>query len=178
MGIGAIAQVYKARLRPNVALEHRESLTPDHLILDDDPSINLNTTVAVKVLHPYVRATILRDLKIMTFFARLSWLIPSMIWVSLPEEVSKFGEMMQDQLDLRVEAENLRNFGWNFKERRTAKFPRPLVAFTTREILVEEYELGVPLKVFLDAAAEAKSNGRNGEALDRKIAAIGLDSFL
>lgn len=186
MGIGAIAQVYKARLRPDVALQHKDDLILDladavptaENIPSGEGSVRLHTSVAVKVLHPHVRGTILRDLRIMMFFAHIASVVPSVVWLSLPEEVTKFGEMMQDQLDLRVEAQNLQTFGRNFSERRTATFPRPVMAFTTRDVLVEEYEFGVPLKVFLDAAAMAKKAGGAEGTFDRKIASIGLDSFL
>jgi len=48
-----------------------------------------------------------RDLKIMMFFAKVLNSLPGMEWLSFPEEVEVFGEMMMSQVDLRIEANNL-----------------------------------------------------------------------
>ncbi|OZJ06769.1 hypothetical protein BZG36_00292 [Bifiguratus adelaidae] len=203
LGIGAIAQVYKAKLRPDIVLEHFEDLMYD--VADRVPTVDsvtvsmpanahprdivahprqdqlhLHTTVAIKILHPRVHVIVLRDLKIMKFFAKCLDLIPTVHWLSLPEEVEKFGEMMEDQLDLRIEASNLKQFQRNFENRRTAKFPRPLMQYTTRDMLMEEFIEGVPLKVFLDAARVygGKRAYDEGKEFDTRIADIGLDSFL
>ncbi|KAG0023962.1 hypothetical protein BGZ80_006976 [Entomortierella chlamydospora] len=127
LGIGAIAQVYRGRLKPGIAL-HFE---PDEA-LDEKPSGSvigklssvtkaatdsgsrkekrLKTEVAIKVLHPKAARTVERDLAIMRFFAKLINYIPNMNWISLPNQVAMFGEMMQEQLDLRIEAKNLEAF--------------------------------------------------------------------
>ncbi|CAG8795486.1 14271_t:CDS:2, partial [Gigaspora margarita] len=106
-------------------------------------------TVAVKVLHPTAEKTIQRDLKILMFFAELFNSLPNMQWLSLPEEVTKFGEMMRDQLDLRIEAINLLDFQKNFKNNRFVKFPMPVVEYSTKDILIEEFEEGLPIKLVL-----------------------------
>ena len=111
-----------------------------------------------------------RDLAIMSFFARLITLFPGMQWLSLPEEVEVFGQMMSQQLDLRHEADNLLTFEKNFSHRNVAvTFPRPLRAWSTKELLVEEYEEALPLENFL-------RNG--GGPLDDQVATMGLDAFL
>lgn len=111
-----------------------------------------------------------RDLAIMSFFANIITAFPGMRWISLPEEVTVFGEMMSEQLDLRHEAENLLTFEHNFALRNVpVSFPRPLKVFSTPDILVEEYEHAVPLELFL-------TNG--GGPFDEQIATIGLDAFL
>lgn len=66
-----------------------------------------NAEVAIKVLHPGVEKMIRRDLKIMMFFAKVLNSLPGMEWLSFPEEVEVFGEMMMSQVDLRIEANNL-----------------------------------------------------------------------
>ena len=164
IGCGAIAQVYKAKLRPEIL-----GASPD------DPS----TSVAIKVLHPRARKTIRRDIAIMSIFANAINALPGMEWLSLPEEVAVFGGMMNSQLDLRVEASNLDRFDDNFRDRgRRVTFPRPIrlgraangeARKQTREVLMEEYEDALPLKYFL-------RNG--GGPFDDKIANIGLDAFL
>lgn len=144
------------------------SLAP--VILQDPPPSVPTASVAIKVLHPRVRKTIARDLSIMAFFAQVITLFPGMQWISLPEEVTVFGDMMRQQLDLRHEAENLLVFEDNFALRNVpVTFPRPLKVFSTSEILVEEYENAVPMEIFL-------KNG--GGPFDDQMATIGLDAFL
>lgn len=127
-------------------------------------------TVAIKVLHPRVEAMISRDLAIMRFFANLITLIPGAQWLSFPEEVDVFGTMMNEQLDLRNESSNLTHFERNFEDRKAAvTFPRPLSDFSSRKVLVEEFQNAIPLERFL-------RNG--GGPYDDKIAQIGLDAFL
>ncbi|KAM0788775.1 hypothetical protein ACM66B_002865 [Microbotryomycetes sp. NB124-2] len=183
MGIGAIAQVYKAVLKPDVLPD--EYLDPKHEI---DPSTTSRITrrlvpapedkkpintpsaeVAIKVLHPGVEQMIARDLKIMMFFARALNSIPGMEWLSFPEEVQVFGEMMMSQIDLRIEANNLTTFEDNFKHRPTVSFPRALKQYTSRGVLVEEFEDAVPLESFLK---------HGGGVFDHRIANLGLDAFL
>ncbi|WVN88470.1 uncharacterized protein L203_103681 [Cryptococcus depauperatus CBS 7841] len=173
IGCGAIAQVYKAKLRPGIfASAEAEDHDSNNLVTPQTAS------VAVKVIHPYVRATIRRDIAIMSVFAKFINALPGMQWISLPEEVIVFGEMMNSQLDLRVEAHNLDKFQQNFNNRgRRITFPTPIrlcdenrrQSETMKEILIEEFEDALPLKYFL-------SNG--GGPYDHKIASIGLDAFL
>ncbi|KAH7916356.1 hypothetical protein BJ138DRAFT_1052593 [Hygrophoropsis aurantiaca] len=177
IGTGAIAQVYRATLKhdlipPSYLGPKRQSpaasIAP--VILQDPlPSVP-TASVAIKVLHPRVRKMISRDLAIMKFFTHIVTLFPGMQWISLPEEVSVFGEMMNQQLDLRHEAENLLTFEENFASRNvTVTFPRPLKVFSTMDLLVEEYENALPLEYFL-------KNG--GGPFDDQVATIGLDAFL
>lgn len=106
----------------------------------------------------------------MTFFARLINLFPGAEWLSFPEEVEVFSGMMFSQLDLRNEAKNLLRFEDSFSQRADPiSFPRPLPKFTTKELLIEQYEDAVPLKHFLN-------NG--GAGFDHRIATLGLDTFL
>jgi aarF domain-containing kinase len=187
LGVGAIAQVYKARLRPDVLLGHADEqlslknnvITSDSVqTLDQDGKpIVLHTAVAIKVLHPKARQIVQRDLIIMDYVAKFLTLIPTIHWLSLPDEVRVFGEMMREQLDLRGEASNLRRFNENFKDQKNIKFPKALATFTTKDMLLEEYEKGIPLRVFLNQAAYAKENDLDA-VFDHKIADIGLNAFL
>lgn len=186
MGIGAVAQVYKATLKHDLlppgykrakkeatqdeatqklsktlALSYEEDIAP--------PQIPTNS-VAIKILHPRVEKTIARDIKIMRFFARLINIVPGAEWLSFPEEVDVFAEMMFSQLDLRNEANNLSRFEDNFARRRSAiSFPRPLTQFSTKQVLIEEFEDALPLKHFLQLG---------GAKFDHRIANLGLDAFL
>jgi aarF domain-containing kinase len=106
----------------------------------------------------------------MAFFARAISLFPSMQWLSLPDEVSVFGDMMFQQLDLRHEAENLDTFEKNFASRAVpVRFPRPVRDFSTQDILIEEFQDAVPLEDFLHLG---------GGAFDEALATLGLDAFL
>lgn len=181
LGVGAIAQVYKAKLRPDLVMQ-------DNLEWDDKPRNlraklrkNVDTLVksspqrvpssyvAIKVLHPRVQRIVRRDLKIMAFFAQLINAIPTMEWFSFPDEVKQFGKMMRLQLDLRIEAANLQIFRKHFKSRTTAWFPYPYTEYTTREVLVEEFAQGIPLSTFLESG---------GGVYQQEIAREGLDAFL
>ncbi|GAA5923471.1 hypothetical protein JCM3775_000398 [Rhodotorula graminis] len=183
LGIGAIAQVYRAVLNPDLlpedylTLKHVEDPAPTARLTrtiaprtdDKRPPRVPGATVAIKVLHPGVEKKIRRDLKIMMFFAKALNALPGMEWLSFPEEVQVFGEMMMSQVDLRIEANNLVTFEKFFMHRPTVSFPRALKQYTAPRVLVEEFEDAVPLEAFLQ-------NG--GGAFDHRIANLGLDAFL
>lgn len=181
LGVGAIAQVYKAKLKPDLALPGDVDIPRDdgnvtqnmrrqvETVLKSSPKRVPSSYVAIKVLHPNVERTVRRDLRIMWFFASALNVIPTIEWLSLPDEVAQFGEMMKLQLDLRIEAANLSIFRQNFKDRSTAWFPYPYTDFTTRNVLIEEYAQGIPLSVFME-------NG--GGVFQHDIADEGLDAFL
>lgn len=180
LGVGAIAQVYKAKLKRDLAvgedtdlnssqtLRERALKTVDPLLKSTPHRVPSNY-VAIKVLHPKIERVVRRDLKIMGFFASVINSIPTMEWLSFPDEVTRFGEMMRLQLDLRIEAANLTIFRRNFKNRSTAWFPYPYIQYTTRQVLVEEFATGIPLEAFLQ-------NG--GGVFQKEIADEGLDAFL
>ncbi|KAG0271831.1 hypothetical protein BGZ95_000310 [Linnemannia exigua] len=182
LGIGAIAQVYRGRLKPGIALhfepeeeteENRDGVIQklSSVTKSQDPNKpkKLKTEVAIKVLHPKVARTVERDLAIMKFFANIINHIPTMRWIALPDQVAMFSEMMQEQLDLRIEAKNLEIFQRNFRTRYTVTFPTALKQFATREMLIEEFVDALPLKTILQKGAGP---------FDLKIADIGLDGFL
>lgn len=120
LGVGAIAQVYKATLRREL-LPAEYSTLPKHedeqrYVLEDEVPLKLpSQAVAIKILHPGVAKTIARDLKIMAFFARAINALPGAQWLSFPEEVAVFGAMMMSQVDMRIEATNLDQFEHNFR---------------------------------------------------------------
>ncbi|KAF7712441.1 ABC1 family protein, mitochondrial [Penicillium ucsense] len=180
LGVGAIAQVYKAKLKPDLATSDEElEQVPSTLsekmrknvdvLVKSSPQRVPSSYVAIKVLHPRVEKMIHRDLRIMGFFASLINAIPTMHWLSFPDEVHQFGEMMKLQLDMRIEATNLVMFREKFKTRTTAWFPYPYMDYTTREVLVEEFAQGIPLATFLDIG---------GGVYQHEIANEGLDAFL
>ncbi|KAI9850776.1 MAG: hypothetical protein M1838_005109 [Thelocarpon superellum] len=180
VGVGAIAQVYKAKLKPDLAVPGDSDLESprnfrENIKRNVDPLVKRtpqrvpSSYVAIKVLHPNVERLVRRDLKIMGFFAAMINAIPTMEWFSFPDEVKEFGEMMRLQLDLRIESANLTIFRQNFKSRTTAWFPYPYTMYTTRQVLVEEYAQGIPLAAFLEDG---------GGVFQQEIADEGLDAFL
>jgi len=179
IGSGAIAQVYRAIMKqdllppsyfdPKRTRKKGPGALAPVILPESKPSVP-TAAVAIKVLHPRVVKLIERDLTIMSFFARLITLFPGMQWVSLPEEVEVFGRMMYEQLDLRKEADNLVTFERNFMPRKApVTFPRPLQIWSTKDLLVEEYQTAIPMELFL-------KNG--GGPFDDQLAELGLDAFL
>lgn len=190
VGVGAVGQVYKGVLYQHLLprdyvedatqQEHEQNRLHEAaenigrelaLTFEHDTSAHVHgAAVAIKVLHPNVHQVIFQDIKILQFFAGLVNLLPGMRWVSLPEEVDTFAKLMVSQLDLRQEAGNLSRFERNFAGRGgTIVFPRPLHAFCSRDVLVEELIEAVPLKYFMRMG---------GGAYDSRIAEMGLDAFL
>ena len=154
VGCGAIAQVYLARLNKNLVQSNNEH----------------DTLVAVKVVHPKVTNTIARDLKIMSFFANLIDIIPTMEWLSLPQEVEQFSILMNLQLDLRIESYNLKKFREKFSTANDIHFPKPL--FNSRKVLIEERIYGIGMQKILEIK-HMKDNKMLKYISDRLI-----DSFL
>ena len=195
VGVGAIAQVYIAKLskkvlqqakdeekrlesdlnakdqqRANKNGRNKEEKFFDQLVVTEH--LNSNETVAIKVLHPNVEVKINRDLKVMKFFADFINIIPTMEWLSLPDEVEQFSILMRLQLDLRIEAMNLAKFRQNFKNQLDIHFPKPYLNFTTRDVLVEEYMYAIPLSKLLNLT---ENFGKN---LSKEVSDKGLDAFL
>ncbi|KAL2914235.1 hypothetical protein HK105_206179 [Polyrhizophydium stewartii] len=161
IGCGAIAQVHYAELRSRQALVAHTDATG---------AAELGMPCAVKVLHPGVRDKILVDLAIMTFGARvITAIVRDAEWLSLPEEVGMFGSMMKAQLDLTNEARNLHIFKSNFRSWSSVGFPTPIEGMAAPNVLVENY---------LDALPMAKFLRLGGDGFDKRLAQIGLTTFL
>ena len=144
----------------------REQISP---LIKQSPDQIPSTHVAIKVLHPKVGPVIYRDIRIMRFFASIINAIPTMEWLSLPDEVDQFAQMMKLQLDLRIEGANLEIFQQKFANRSTVTFPKPYQEYTTRKVLIEEFAHGLPLPWFLETGAGP---------YNKELADMGLDAFL
>lgn len=191
LGVGAIAQVYKAKLKSDLAVPGDEASATDEpqkfrekvrknvdAMVKSSPRRVPSSYVAIKVLHPKVERLVRRDLRIMGFFASVINAIPSMEWLSLPDEVVQFGEMMRLQLDLRIESANLSIFRKNFRSRTTAWFPYPYTEYTTRQVLIEEYAQGIPLADFLETGGGVYQQAIADEGLDAFLHMLLIDNFV
>lgn len=212
LGVGAMGQVYHAKLSADLIKEAHDRVELEQGIVRanaSEPNFQVfkrvlglkqqhlndlhvnNPWVVIKVLHPMVRRVVERDLAIMRFFANLVDCIPTMEWLSLPDEVNQFARMMRSQMDLRIEAENLLTFRANFDSRNDPiSFPLPYTEFCTRNVLVEESITAVPMGRLLrscrdrTAAYSARSYSSNLDdqetvtPLFKDIADKGLDAFL
>jgi len=178
LGVGAIAQVYKAKVKPdllpptiveekNFRRNFRERI--DEFVKSSPGQGVPSSYVAIKVTHPRVDKIVNRDLRIMRFFAVLLNFVPTLQWLSFPDEVDTFSGMMRLQMDLRIEAENLAKFRDNFKDRTTVTFPMPYQDYTARDVLIEEFAHGIPLSAFLESG---------GGTFQEEMANMGLDAFL
>ncbi|SCU93610.1 LAFA_0F17304g1_1 [Lachancea sp. 'fantastica'] len=162
LGVGAIAQVYVGKLSKEFVEKRQLQLNPEE-----------NRWCAIKVIHPHAARKISRDLKIMRFFAEAIDMVPTMEWLSLPNEVEQFSILMRLQLDLRIECLNLRKFNDNFKDSLQVKFPTGFQELTTRQVLFEEYLYGFPMEDFLRAKDDLKD-----PALSKKVSDPFIDAFL
>lgn len=182
LGVGAIAQVYRAKLKPDLMVSQDPTMDEEaeqtlrkrirrnvDTLAKSSPQRVPSMHVAIKVLHPRVERNVRRDLKIMGVFAGIINAVPTLEWLDLPNEVANFGEMMRLQLDLRIEAANLTVFRKHFANRTTAWFPFPYTEYSTRQVLVEEFAQGIPLSAFLNTG---------GGVFQKDIANEGLDAFL
>lgn len=179
IGVGAIAQVYQASLKPQATRavtnnENNQVLFTPRMISElfeqeEEPEGFHSTPCAVKVLHPGVEDLVHMDLSILHAAATVIQLLPGMQWLSPVEEIEAFGNMMENQLDLRNEAANLDVFIEKFKKRPHVSFPKPLRPYVTKEVLVEKFEDGVPMTMFLEYGPTS---------IDKKLAKLGLDAFL
>ena len=163
LGVGAIAQVYKAKLRPELTAPGPMDPDPEtpnlrqrirknvDVTLKSTPSRVPSSHVAIKVLHPKVERNVRRDLRIMAFFAAIINAVPTMEWLSFPDEVKQFGEMMRLQLDLRIEAANLTPVPPKFQDPKHSLVPVPLhrihnAGSVDRRICPRHTSRGLPAK--------------------------------
>nr|AGU67982.1 ubiquinone biosynthesis protein [Angomonas deanei] len=104
---------------------------------------NDSTKVVIKVMHPNIVQTIIRDFSILqasaNFFHKM---FPSLDRFNLPSLTSDFITHLAAQLDFRKEAENLGIFKKNFEKSKYVNIPTPILS--TQRVLVETFCEGVP----------------------------------
>jgi len=135
---GTVAQVYRAKLKPEYALE--------------DGTVR----VAVKVRHPHVMQETFYDVDILYHFINLgSWFYKAF---SVPFDRAQFVNLLQKQVDLTCEALNLQKFKENFASETqdgALAFPSFSDKFLSESVLVEGWATGKVLEDFFDAGKHA-----------------------
>ena len=118
----SLGQVYKARLRPAFG----------------------GADVAVKVQRPGIEPVVFRDLWLLR---QLSFLVNAVaiqrLGCNATLVIDEFGEKLLEELDYRLEARNMTDFGVNFKDSPTVKIPTPYPALSSQRVLTMEWIDGV-----------------------------------
>ncbi|GFH29510.1 ABC1 domain-containing protein, partial [Haematococcus lacustris] len=89
--------------------------------------------VAVKVRHPGVADTILRDFSTMLALARCASAVPALAHLRLEDTLKQFAAPLKEQVDLAREASNLQRFNYNFRNTAAVQFPVPLYPLVSSE---------------------------------------------
>jgi len=185
VGSGCVAQVYKGELL---------------LIQPNENPNGAGIPVAIKVLHPRISQMIEQDLIFIKRIACLLDALPSgtIRAMSLPRVVENFEEIIRRQVDLRIEADNLRkfhaNFGTNNGGRTEITFPMPIAGWESKNVLVEDLIAGetttfnndtvgkssvvTTTTTVLPISAFLSDSSQKGLDLRRKLARPLLESFL
>lgn len=146
-GSGAIAQVYKAKLRP----EYMPRYSEEEIAETPKKNLLLTPDVAVKVKHPQVDRTIGLDMELLQMVCRWVSKFEHYKYMSIEENMLTFAKSMRDQLDLRIEAHNLRIFNNNFKDIPNITFPNPAMNMCqNHSVLVESWEEGTDVNKFVE----------------------------
>lgn len=163
LGGGCVAQVLRAKIHsPDARMDGHE--------------------VAVKIIHPHVKDSIVADIDLMrTFAGFLEYCLPSLRQISLLDSIEEFSSLMLNQVDMRREAENLERFRKNFEDKTRAStldnlllrwrvrgdvhFPAPYWIYTNEDVLVESH---VPGKLLRDVIPYLTEKQR------KEVANIGL----
>lgn len=168
LGAGCVAQVLQGTIWQTID-QHRK----------------IERDVAIKIIYPHVKESILVDIEIMRAVSSfLEYWIPGMRQISLLDSVEEFATLLVNQVDMRIEGDNLHRFRKNFNdtERKTmlnnlllrqrmtsdVHFPEPIREYTNEDILVEEFAPGVLIRDYIKVCTTAEK---------KQIAAIGLDAI-
>jgi len=164
MASGSVAQVYKARLRKEVATVCADLAKPRKLELNDDGTLD----VAVKVRHPNVAKRIFLDFQILRAVAGWADALPGLRGLHLRDTLGQFSHTMTAQTDLRNEAGHLLKFTHNMKNEIQIKAPRPVPGFATEGVLIETFVKGSGL-----SSAIRQKSARNPE-----LCSLGVHAYL
>jgi aarF domain-containing kinase len=164
IGAGCIAQVYRGKLTvadsgaDGTVVEEKPgkfSKRAGLKVVKSEPvSKSQSIPVAIKLIHPHVEDLIKTDMAMLNIFADFMDRSKALELLSLGDTCRQFADMMLDQLDLRKEAYNLKKFGRKFAKENWVVFPKPLDGFVCKNVLVETFMEGTPIKSFMRRAEE------------------------
>ena len=100
------------------------------------------------MLHPNIARKVRLDMQLLSVIADLIDAFPRLEMLSLGDTCRQFRAVMQQQLDLTIEAHNLRVFGERFAHDDWAVFPQPIDGLVSSKVLVETFMEGTPIKEF------------------------------
>ena len=99
IGSGCVAQVYRWDIKP----EYAPGIANDNEH-QSDKGTKINThslSVAIKVLHPGIVESVLRDIQLMRMVACIiDSVYPKVFWISLKECIDEFGIVMKKQVNI------------------------------------------------------------------------------
>lgn len=160
---GSIAQVHKAKLNAAAAAASR---------------LPIGTSVAVKVRHPGVQIQMERDFALMVRLCEASSKLPFFSEMRLEESMRQFGAPLREQLDLRLEAQNLIRFQRNFRRWKSVHFPRPLFPWISSSVLIESFEEGDLISKWVQEPDRVTSVQISETGLDAYLKMLTRDNFL
>ena len=161
---GSIAQVHRAKLGEVVAARTKRPV---------------GTWVAVKVRHPGVQELMTRDFKLMMRACVLSSKFSHLFsGLRLEESMRQFGAPLHEQLDLRLEAENLQRFRQNFRRWKCVGFPKPIDPLISSSVLVESFEDGILISNLVHDPDYATSVAVSQTGLDVYLKMLMRDNFV
>ncbi len=159
LAAASIAQVHLARLRPPPGTQDR--------------SLSAGVEVVVKVQRRTVATLVRRDLRVLAWLApHLIGRIPVAALANPPALVELFAETIGEELDFRIEAQNMLDVAASFTmlDQRSIIVPRPHPELVTRRMLVMERLAGFRF----DDVAGMRAAGLDTHAIIR----AGMIAFL
>jgi len=181
LGAGSVAQVFKGTLKKTM----KTAVEP----IEGDTGVNMygfknkkapeivptGRQVAIKMIHPHVEQLVRTDMELLSLFANLMDKFPSLEILSLGETCRQFADIMNKQLDLRVEANNLIKFTQKFANDKWAAFPAPIETLISHNVMVETLMEGKPINYFMDLKSEV---GDSVHSLKMKLSDLGCRLIL
>lgn len=147
----------------SVAQVHRARLPDGHL-------------VAVKVRRPDIEELCAFDLSVMSFYARMLELVPSLRTLAPLESVEQFGRAIAMQLDFTIEAQNNRRFTQHFAADPQVIVPKLHDALCSRRVLTMDFIEGKKILDCTGSQAERRALGELGFRVMLKM--IFADGFV
>jgi ubiquinone biosynthesis protein len=95
--------------------------------------------VAVKIRRPDIVSKVYNDLRIMRLFARILACLPAMQLIPVVDMIDELGQCIEQQLDLRIEAQNTLHFRECFAQEPQVQIPALIEEYCTEAMLVMEF---------------------------------------